>query len=112
MDSLHNNRFVGLKHTSNVTLFLTPWSEYASELYRPSDRRVTDPYGRILGFIVGEKCLAFKTPGQIMHTKMDQLKRPNVTPRIHGSEQDTVFPPRLKFVNYSKDRRIMARCED
>jgi hypothetical protein len=47
----------------------TPWSESASELYRPSDRRlsekwlpifadkgchvvsVTDPYGRILGFL-------------------------------------------------------------
>jgi hypothetical protein len=48
---------------------LTPWSESASELYRPSDHRlsakslptfadrgyhvvsVTDPYGRILGFL-------------------------------------------------------------
>jgi CBS-domain-containing membrane protein len=47
----------------------TPWSEPVSELYRPSDRRfsvkwlptfadkgchvvsVTDPYGRILGFL-------------------------------------------------------------
>jgi hypothetical protein len=47
----------------------TPWSESASELYRPSDRclsakwlptvaergchvvSVTDPYGRILGFL-------------------------------------------------------------
>jgi CBS-domain-containing membrane protein len=47
----------------------TPWPESASELYRPSDRRlseklvptfadrgchvvnVTDPYGRILGFL-------------------------------------------------------------
>jgi hypothetical protein len=47
----------------------TPWSESASELYRPSDRRlsaklvpifadrgchvvgVKDPYGRILGFL-------------------------------------------------------------
>jgi hypothetical protein len=37
--------------------------------------------------------------------------RPHVTPRIHKSEQGS-FPPRLKFVNYSKDRRIMARCED
>jgi hypothetical protein len=51
----------------------TPWSESASELYRPSDRRlstkwlstfadrrchvvsVTDPYGRILGFLDKEK---------------------------------------------------------
>jgi hypothetical protein len=48
---------------------ITPWSEAASELYRPSDRRlstkrlptfadrrchvvsVTDPYGRIVGFL-------------------------------------------------------------
>jgi hypothetical protein len=41
----------------------TPWPEFASELYRPSDRRlsrklkryrvisVTDPYGRNLGFL-------------------------------------------------------------
>jgi hypothetical protein len=47
----------------------TPWSEFASELYRPRDRRwsaklvqtyadrgchvvsVTDPFGRILGFL-------------------------------------------------------------
>jgi hypothetical protein len=51
-----------------LTYLLTPWPESASELYRPSDRRlsaklvpifadrgccvisVTDPYGRILGF--------------------------------------------------------------
>jgi hypothetical protein len=55
----------------------TPWPESTSELYRPSHRRlstklvptftdgrchvvsVTDPYGRILGFIVG-KCLCDK----------------------------------------------------
>jgi hypothetical protein len=52
-----------------TVLLKIPWSESASELYRPSDRRlsakrlptcadrecyvvsVTDPYGRILGFL-------------------------------------------------------------
>jgi hypothetical protein len=56
----------GLRETTNKQ---TPWSESARELYRPSDRRlsakwlptfadrgchvvsVTDPYGRILGFL-------------------------------------------------------------
>jgi hypothetical protein len=53
----------------------TPWSESASELYRPSDRRllvptfadrvchvvsVTDPYGRILGFETGAATFSFK----------------------------------------------------
>jgi hypothetical protein len=56
------------KHTI-TTNKETPWPESASELYRPSDRRlsaklvatfadkgyrmviVTDPYGRILGFL-------------------------------------------------------------
>jgi hypothetical protein len=56
----------------------TPWSESASELYRPRDRRlsakwlptfadrgchvvtVTDPYGRILGFIDRSRYFSFK----------------------------------------------------
>jgi hypothetical protein len=56
----------------------TPWSESASELYRPSDRRfsvkwlptfadkgchvasVTDPYGRILGFLDRRRYLFIK----------------------------------------------------
>jgi hypothetical protein len=56
----------------------TPWSESASELYRPSDRHlsaklvptfadrgchvvsVTDPYGRILGFLVRSRYLIGK----------------------------------------------------
>jgi hypothetical protein len=53
----------------HISITITPWPEYASELYRPSDRRlseklvptfadrgshevsVMDPYGRILGFL-------------------------------------------------------------
>jgi hypothetical protein len=56
----------------------TPWSESASELYRPSDRRlsakslptfvdrgchvvsVMDPYGRILGFLDGSHYFSIK----------------------------------------------------
>jgi CBS-domain-containing membrane protein len=55
-----------------------PWSESASELYRPSDRRlsaklvptfadrgchmvsVTNPYGRILGFLDRSRYFSFK----------------------------------------------------
>jgi hypothetical protein len=59
-----------IKHTLvSLTYLLTPWPYSASELYRPSDRRlsaklvptsadrgchvvrVIDPYGRILGFL-------------------------------------------------------------
>jgi hypothetical protein len=57
---------------------LTPWSESASELYRPNDRRlsakwlptfedrgchvvsVTDPYGRILGFLDRSRYFSIK----------------------------------------------------
>jgi hypothetical protein len=57
---------------------LTPWSESASELYRPSDRRllakwlttfadkgchvvsVTDPYSRILGFLDRSRYFSIK----------------------------------------------------
>jgi hypothetical protein len=56
----------------------TPWSESASELYRPSDRRfsakrlstfadrgchvvsMTDPYGRILGFLNRRRYFSIK----------------------------------------------------
>jgi hypothetical protein len=56
----------------------TPWSESASELYRPSDRRLaakwlptfadkgchvvseTDPYGRILGFLDRSRYFSIK----------------------------------------------------
>jgi hypothetical protein len=52
-----------------IYIYVTPWPEFASELYRPSDRRFSaklvptfadrgchvismkDPYGRILGFL-------------------------------------------------------------
>jgi hypothetical protein len=61
-----------------VRIFLTPWSKSASELYRPSDRRfsaiwlptfadrgchvvsVTDPYGRILGFLDRSRYFSIK----------------------------------------------------
>jgi CBS-domain-containing membrane protein len=57
---------------------LTPWSESASELYRPSDRHlsanwlptfadrgshvvsVMDPYGRILGFLDRSRYFSIK----------------------------------------------------
>jgi hypothetical protein len=61
----------------------TPWPESASELYRPSDRRlsaklvptfanrgcyvvsVTDPYGRILGFLDQSHYLFFQVAPQL-----------------------------------------------
>jgi hypothetical protein len=62
-------------YTSHLLLMITtPWPESASELYRPSDRHlwaklvptfadrgchvvsVTDPYGRILGFLLITWC--------------------------------------------------------
>jgi hypothetical protein len=60
-----------------------PWSESASELYRPSDRRlsakwlptfadkgchvvsVTDPYGRILGFLDRSRYFFFQVAPQL-----------------------------------------------
>jgi CBS-domain-containing membrane protein len=65
-------------HTHNNNNKKTPWSESASELYRPSDRRlsakclptfadkgchvvsVTDLYGRILGFIDRSRYFSIK----------------------------------------------------
>jgi hypothetical protein len=61
----------------------TPWPESESELYRPSNRRlsaelvptfadrdchvvsVTDPYGRILGFLDRSRCIFFQVPPQL-----------------------------------------------
>jgi hypothetical protein len=63
-----SSRTMALESTQPLMEIFTPWSESASELYRPSDRRlsakrlptcadrgcqavsVTDPYSRILGF--------------------------------------------------------------
>jgi hypothetical protein len=60
----------------------TPWPEYANELYRPSDRRlsaklvptsahrgchvvsVTDPYDRILGFLDRSRNFFFHVASQ------------------------------------------------
>jgi CBS-domain-containing membrane protein len=65
-------------HGQNTNKKQTPWSESASELYRPSDRRfsakllptfadkgrhvvsVTDPYGHILGFLDRSRYFSFK----------------------------------------------------
>jgi hypothetical protein len=67
--------FISLKVKQNKQ---TPWSESASELHRPSDRRlsakslptfadrgryvvtVTDPYGRILGFLDRSRYFSIK----------------------------------------------------
>jgi hypothetical protein len=61
----------------------TPWSESASDLYRPSDRRlsakrlptfadrrclvviVTDPYGRIIGFLDRNRYFFFQVAPQL-----------------------------------------------
>jgi hypothetical protein len=66
----------------------TPWSESTSELYRPSDRRlsakwlptfadrgchvvsVTDPYGRILGFSRQEPLLFLPSSSSIVLTRL------------------------------------------
>jgi hypothetical protein len=72
--------FVSLQsvYSSQSVFNLTPWSESASELYRPSDRRlsakwlptfadrkchvvsVTDPSGRILGFLDRSRYFSIK----------------------------------------------------
>jgi hypothetical protein len=70
MQSMHTN--------TNKQTKRTPWPESASELYRPSDRRlsakslptfadkdfhvvsVTDPYGRILGFLDRNRYFSIK----------------------------------------------------
>jgi hypothetical protein len=62
---------------------ITPWPESVSELYRPSDRHllvklvptfsdrgchvvsVTDPYGRILGFLVRSRYFSFQVAPQL-----------------------------------------------
>jgi hypothetical protein len=62
----------------------TPWAESASELYRPSDRRlsaklvptfadrgchvvsVTNPYGRILGFLDRRRYFFFQVPDPLL----------------------------------------------
>jgi hypothetical protein len=72
----------GFKETGYKTK-QTPWPESASELYRPSDRRllaklvptfadrgrhvvsVTDPYGRILGFLDRTRYLFFQAAPQL-----------------------------------------------
>jgi hypothetical protein len=73
---------LGSHHLSIQTNKQTPWPEPASELYRPNDRRliamlvptfadreyhvvsVTDPYGRILGFLDQNRYFFFKVAPQ------------------------------------------------
>jgi hypothetical protein len=68
---------------SDLIVYTTPWSESASELYQPNDRRlsaklvptfadrgchvvsVTDPYGHILGFLDREPLLFFQVAPQL-----------------------------------------------
>jgi hypothetical protein len=81
----------------------TPWPESASELYRPSDRRlsvtlvptfehtecrvvsVTDPYGRILGFLDRSRYFLFQEAPQLytrgwVDTVRDPLLRKSGSP--------------------------------
>jgi hypothetical protein len=69
--------------TYNSLKNLTPWTESANELYRPSDRRLsanlvptfaekgchvviaTDPYGRILGFLDRSRYFYFLAAPQL-----------------------------------------------
>jgi hypothetical protein len=82
MQWLQNRKvvFVGslISPSKKKTNKQTPWSESASELYRPSDRRfsakwlptfadkgchvvsVTDPYGRILAFLDRSRYFSIK----------------------------------------------------
>jgi hypothetical protein len=74
LDFVHRQEFSG----PMIEVKKTPWSESASELYRPSDRRlsakrlpifadigchvvsVTDPYGRILDFLDRSRYFSIK----------------------------------------------------
>jgi hypothetical protein len=80
--ALHLRRTECLQFLSACTM-KTPWPESASELYRPSDRRssaklvetfanrmchvvsVTDPYGRILGFLDQSSYFFFQVAPQL-----------------------------------------------
>jgi hypothetical protein len=71
-------QLLSAKYIFNIKKTKTPWPESASELYRPSDRRlsakrlptfadrgchvvsVTDPYGRILGFLDSSRYFSIK----------------------------------------------------
>jgi hypothetical protein len=76
------NRLINVQKHERISKYInkkqTPWSESASELYRPSDRRlsakwlptfadrgchvvsVTDPYGRILDFLDRSRYFSIK----------------------------------------------------
>jgi hypothetical protein len=84
--TFHNHQprpVTGIALTSQFIAFLTPWPESTSELYRPSDRRfsatlvltfadrgchvvsVTNPYGRILGFLDRSRYFFFQVAPQL-----------------------------------------------
>jgi hypothetical protein len=74
---------VRLAEIENLAKNETPWPESASELYRPSDRRLSaklvptfadrgchlvsmaDPYGRILGFLDRSRYFFFQVAPQL-----------------------------------------------
>jgi hypothetical protein len=74
-----------------------PWSEPASELYRPSDRRlsaklaptfadrgchvviVTDPYGRILGFLGRSRYFSSKLLSIVLTRLSEPYSRPSTS---------------------------------
>jgi hypothetical protein len=78
LDIKGNCCYFNANHRTKKSIKKTPWSESASELYRPSDRRlsaklvptyadrecqvvsVTDPNGRILGFIDRSRYFSIK----------------------------------------------------
>jgi hypothetical protein len=56
---LHEHLY--LQTNKQIKTKQTPWSESASELYRPSDVvSVTDPYSLILGFLDQSRCFVFQ----------------------------------------------------
>jgi hypothetical protein len=109
---------IGLKNRGSCVTFAvsrrrqtnkqTPWSESASELYRPSDRRfsakwlptfadkgcyvvsVTDPYGSILGFLDRSRYFFYQVANQLYSRgRVDPVPDPQLVflspPRKSGS---------------------------
>jgi hypothetical protein len=85
--SLNSSKIVIKEEILLKKTLKTPWPEYTSELYRPSGRRLsaklvptfadrrcyvvrmTDPYGRVLGFLDQRYYLTFLIPAFIVHMK-------------------------------------------
>jgi hypothetical protein len=80
---LENKRSAQIGSRSSFSAYKTPWRESSSELYLPSERRlstmlvstfaerecdvvsVTDPYGLILGFLDRSRYIFFQVPPQL-----------------------------------------------